>query len=108
VPHTTLEKLINSDSINIALGRQYFNHNDKLYLKILKNFVTRFEILVLDELEEKEIQNTLHLLKGLCATLGMSSLSIIIQKLEKELSAKYLYDFSQEMINTIKEIKNIS
>jgi HPt (histidine-containing phosphotransfer) domain-containing protein len=100
-------ELLNSTSINTNLGLKHFNNNSTLYIKILNRFVERNDTLNLSSLEGEELNNTLHTLKGLTSTLGMTPLTNIIKQLEKESDKILINDFKQEISEIINNIKNI-
>ncbi len=60
--------------INSDIGLKFLNSNQKLYLKILKSFLERYEHLDIISLESAELNDVLHAIKGLSATLGMEQL----------------------------------
>lgn len=98
-------KLPNSPHINVEIGLKYLNHNEQLYLKILNNFVTRYEAFNLDTQTEEELKSTLHTLKGLSATLGMESLSALAEALENRQSKEKLEMFNKLLNQIIKDLK---
>ena len=100
-------ELLNSSSINTNLGLEYFNNNSNLYIKILNRFIERNETLNLNHLNHEELKNTLHTLKGLTSTLGMVPLTTIIKQIEKESDTILINDFTQEINDIIKSIKEI-
>lgn len=99
--------LLNSPSIHTNTGLKHFNNNSSLYIKILTRFVERNETLNLNHLNEEELKNTLHTLKGLTSTLGMMPLTHTIQKIEKESDKILINNFTQELSEIISNIKNI-
>ncbi len=100
-------KLLNSSSIDTEVGLKHFNNNSSLYIKILTRFVERNETLNLNLLNEEELKNTLHTLKGLTSTLGMIPITHTIQEIEKESDKILINAFTQEMSEIIRNIKNI-
>jgi len=60
--------------INSDIGLKFLNSNQKLYLKILNSFLVRYEHLDIISLEDTELKDALHAIKGLSATLGMEQL----------------------------------
>jgi HPt (histidine-containing phosphotransfer) domain-containing protein len=62
-------KYINSD-----IGLKFLNFNQKLYIKILNSFLERYEHLDILALESEELNDVIHTIKGLSATLGMEQL----------------------------------
>jgi len=98
-------KLPNTASIDISLGLKHCNQNRALYFKILNSFVRRYQHINLYQLEDR--QRTLHSLKGLSATLGMSALNKIIMQLENSFEVIYINHFEQELNKVVKNIINI-
>ena len=97
--------LPNSKHININLGLKYLNGNNKLYLKILKSFLTRYKNFDINVLKEDELKNEMHTLKGLSSTLGMESLSHLAEEIHKETTAECLIDFSITLSQIIADLK---
>jgi len=99
--------LLNSPSINTNLGLKHFNNNASLYIKILIRFVERNKTLNLNNLNEEELKNRLHTLKGLTSTLGMIPLTNSIKEIEKRSNKILINNFAQEINQIISAIKNI-
>ena len=97
--------LPNSDHINIDLGLKYLNGNKKLYLKILKSFLTRYKNFDINALKEDALQNEMHTLKGLSSTLGMESLSHLAEEIHKEATKERLVLFSTILTQIIADLK---
>lgn len=100
--------LQNSPYINTTLGLKHLNDNDTLYVKILKSFAKRYKELQPHTLKEEELSRTLHTVKGLTATLGMESLTAIIEQLENNTTLPLLSDFSQQLEIVVIEIENLT
>ena len=100
--NTTEVKLPNTPYIDTALGLKYCNNNRTLYFKILNNFVKRYQNLNLLEVEDRK--RTIHSLKGITATLGMTSLYKQLIELEKSFNLTLANHFQQELFNTVNEI----
>ncbi len=60
--------------INSDIGLKFLNSNQKLYLKILNSFLDRYEHIDIISLENIELKDAIHAIKGLSATLGMEQL----------------------------------
>jgi len=97
--------LPNFKHIDIGVGLKYLNNNKDLYLKILKNFLNRYRDLDLKLLEERELKDTIHSIKGLSSTLGMISLSKIATTIHEHKNFKLLPKFSKTLSLTIEELK---
>jgi len=92
-----LVELPNTLSINVTLGLKHCNKNKALYYKVLNNFVKRYQDIDLNSLKEEELIRTIHSLKGLSATLGMTQLSEILSELESTNSKTIINKFENEL-----------
>jgi HPt (histidine-containing phosphotransfer) domain-containing protein len=101
------KKLLNSNNINSTLGLKYLNHNEKLYLKILNNFVTRYKGLNVVLLDPIELKTTMHTFKGISASLGMEALTLLAQELHESPNERAMVEFSYLLKETIEEIEEI-
>jgi len=101
----TMIKLPNSKSIDIVLGLKHCNQNRALYFKILNSFVKRYQHLNLEEVEDKA--RTLHSLKGLTATLGMTGLNQTLRELEETFNPILINSFKHELSQIVDDIVNI-
>jgi len=91
--------------IDIGVGLKYLNNNRELYLKILKNFLNRYRDLDLTLLEERELKDTIHSIKGLSSTLGMMNLSKIATTIHENKNFELLPNFSKNLSLVIDELK---
>jgi|GEM_PF-3299829 len=91
--------------IDINIGLKYLNNNRELYLKILKNFLNRYRDLKLEFLEDKELKDTIHSIKGLSSTLGMSNLSRVATIIHETNNMKMLPEFNSTLSIIIDELK---
>ena len=98
-------KLPNTPHINISLGLKHCNQNRPLYFKVLNSFVRRYQNINLNEVEDRK--RTLHSLKGISATLGMTSLTNSVTKLEESFEITYVNNFTQELDLVVENIINI-
>ncbi|NOZ90497.1 MAG: hypothetical protein GXO60_04330 [Epsilonproteobacteria bacterium] len=98
-------KLFKSKYIDITMGLKYLNHNEKLYLQILKNFVTRYQDLDVESLDDDRLKDTLHTIKGLSATLGMSELSELAESIYETRNRDRLSEFSMILQLIMDELK---
>lgn len=101
------EKLLNSNNINTTLGLKYLNHNETLYLKILNNFLRRYETLNVVLLDPIELRSTMHTFKGISASLGMEGLTLLAHELHECPSERAMVEFSYLLKDTIQELKEI-
>jgi len=77
------KELLDFKYINTQLGLEYLNGNKELYCKILKNFLNRYKDLKIEILDNDKLNNTIHTIKGLSATLGMTELSQIAEAINR-------------------------
>ena len=98
-------RLPNTPYIDTALGLKHCNNNRSLYFKVLNNFVKRYQHINLNEVEDRK--RTIHSLKGITATLGMTSLSEQLIELEISFDPIALNHFQQDLLKVIKEIIKI-
>jgi PleD family two-component response regulator len=91
--------------IDTTLGLKYLNDNKKLYLKILNNFLERYENLKIDNLSDEEFKNTIHTIKGLSSTLGMIYLSSIAKIIHKSSNRERVVEFSTNLALVIDELQ---
>ena len=100
--YETAKELPNTPYIDTALGLKHCNNNRNLYIKILNNFVKRYQHINLHEVEDKK--RTIHSLKGITATLGMTSLTESLVELENRCNPISINYFQQELLKVINEI----
>ncbi len=97
--------LPNFKFIDTMEGLKYLNNNHELYIKILNNFLLRYKNLDFLTLSEREAKDIVHAVKGLSATLGMSSLSKISELLHNR-GDEYREKFQIELNCIIEELDN--
>jgi len=106
MPNTSIH-LPEFQCIDTRIGLKYLNENKILYLKVLNNFLERYENYSIESLNEIELQNTIHTIKGLSATLGMTQLSELSIRLHnKEVSFEMQGLLSQTLESVVNELKN--
>ncbi len=91
-------------NIDTDIGLKYLNHNKKLYLKILNNFLNRYRDLKIDRLKDSEQKDTIHSIKGLSSTLGMINLSKITTAIHNSKNIESFKEFSKELSIVINEL----
>lgn len=101
------ELLLNSNNINTTLGLKYLNQNEKLYLKILNNFLGRYKNLNVIRLDSIELKSTMHTFKGISASLGMEALTLLAHELHESPSERAMVEFSYLLKDTLQELENI-
>ena len=66
----------------MKVGLQYLNNNEKLYNKILKNFLETYKNINLNSLDKKQNEIEIHTLKGLSKNIGAENLFQVIDRIE--------------------------
>ncbi|CAA6809452.1 MAG: SENSORY TRANSDUCTION HISTIDINE KINASE [uncultured Sulfurovum sp.] len=99
--------LPNSKYINTNLGLKYLNGNKKLYNKVLKSFLIRYQFLELDKLNNEKFTSTIHTIKGLSLTLGMEKLSLLSTQLHQKKNEQSLKEFSEVLSIIISDLTKI-
>ncbi len=97
------------EHINSDIGLKYLNGNISLYLNILNNFFKRYKDLELINLRKEELYNTIHSIKGLSSTLGMTHLEQITTQIQKEKnpSIRLIDECSKILQTNIQELNKI-
>ena len=94
-------------NIDIMVGLSYLSGNKKLYLKILTNFYTDYNLLKLEELDDIEFKRMTHSIKGLSATIGAINLHKITKKLDETQDKKFLKEFYEVFNLLMDELKKV-
>jgi signal transduction histidine kinase/DNA-binding response OmpR family regulator len=90
-------------TINRERGLQTLAGNRKLYIKILKDFVSDYDNFSLYSFEERDVSRRLHSLKGLSASIGAETLHLITEELEG--GSENYREFHRELQSVVNEIK---
>jgi HPt (histidine-containing phosphotransfer) domain-containing protein len=93
--------------IDTSIGLKYLNGNKILYLKILNNFLLRYKDTKQLSMDEISLKNTIHTIKGLSATLGMTNLTKSATKIEKFHQKESLLDFFIQLQEVIHELETL-
>jgi len=93
--------------IDIDIGLKYLNENIKLYLKVLENFLVRYEHLTLESLDDEALHENVHSIKGLSSTLGMIPLAKAAERLHTNKDRSYLAPFVKAFDATIYELNQM-
>jgi len=95
------------EHINSDIGLKYLNGNIQLYLKILNNFLNKYKNIELSSLNMEELHQTIHSIKGLSSTLGMTLLEKVTTQLheEKYPSREEIHQCTQILNVTLEELK---
>lgn len=73
---------------------------------MLNSFLTRYENLDLETLNEEEFKNTVHTIKGLAATLGMEQLSHTAKLLNELRTEELVSEFSGILLHIMNDLKS--
>jgi HPt (histidine-containing phosphotransfer) domain-containing protein len=99
------KELLDFKYIDTKLGLQYLNGNEELYFKILKNFVNRYKDLKIELLDDDKLNSTIHTIKGLSATLGMTELTQIATTINETNKQNKLPEFSKNLKFILEELQ---
>ena len=91
--------------IDTKIGLKYLNGNETLYLKILNNFLLRYQDTKQHSTEKSSLKNTIHTIKGLSATLGMTDLTKSATKIENFHTEESLLNFFTKLQEVINELE---
>ena len=100
--HETHITLPNTPYIDTNLGLKHCNNNYSLYFKVLNSFVKRYKDINLNEVKDRK--RTIHSLKGITATLGMTSLSKQLIELEISFNSTLANRFQHDLLEVVNEI----
>ncbi len=92
------------DAIDTIKGLEYLAGNEKLYLKLLRNFKKDYENLEINTLDEESFKRTIHTIKGLSANIGAMGLHERAKKLEETKDEAHIDAFTQELRSVIEEL----
>jgi len=93
------------DTIDTNIGLSHMGGNEKLYLKILNDFVSNYENLNLEILNDEEFTRTIHTLKGLSANIGANTVNQIALEIEHTKDKTLLPKLYEELNKVISELK---
>jgi len=93
------------DTIDTQIGLSHMLDNEKLYLKILNDFVIKYENITLENLKDEEFTRAIHTLKGLSATIGANKINQIAKDIETTKDKTLLPKLYEELNKVITELK---
>jgi signal transduction histidine kinase/CheY-like chemotaxis protein len=93
------------DSIDITIGLTHLLGNQKLYLKVLRNFKNDHKGVDLKSLDSDSFERTIHTLKGLSANIGAMRLYEITLRFEEGKEAIDLNLMAHELKKIIAELE---
>jgi len=107
------ELIVNSEKIDIPkfdridtkVGLSHLAGNEKLYIKILNEFIKDYQDITLEKLDNEKFDRTIHTLKGLSANIGASTISQIALKIEDTKDKTLLPNLYDELNIVISELK---
>ncbi len=94
-------------SIDTKMGLSHMGNNKKLYLKILHDFYINNKALKLEELNNIELERSVHTIKGLSANIGALDLSKIAKEIEETLDKKLFNKFYEELNKVLNELSPV-
>ena len=97
-----MEQIPNFKYINTEIGLKFLNSNEKLYIKILKSFLDRYEHIEITSLTMEELKSVVHTIKGLSATLGMEKIHELCLS---ELTEPNILELEKSLLSVITELK---
>ena len=95
-------------SLDSALGLKYMAGNEKLYMKILKDFYSKYKNFDLGLLEEDEFKRAIHTLKGLSANIGATELNKVATVLDETHDKSYLAALGLELRKVLDELSSFA
>ena len=102
-----IEELPIFTTIDTKIGLAHMAGNKQLYLKILKDFYQRYQILEFENLDLEEFRRVIHTLKGLSANIGAKYLSKLSKEIETTLDKDNFSKFYAEFYKVLYELKSI-
>ena len=89
--------------IDVQTGLYYAGKNRELYLKVLKNFKSKYQNVFFETLNDDEYFRVIHSLRGLSATIGANGLSNIAAEIEDfyKRGGSTLYNELQKVLQEI-------
>ncbi|MFZ5580591.1 MAG: response regulator [Pseudomonadota bacterium] len=98
------KRLKNAPSLDLAAGLAHMAGNEKLYLKIVVNFLGNYRDLVID-LNAADAGRVVHTLKGLGANIGATRLHAAAERLERAWDEDAKADFQRELAQLLGELE---
>lgn len=93
--------------IDTRVGLGHMAENEKLYLKILNGFLARYKEMDFNDLDEVELYESVHTLKGLSASIGATALNEVVEKLNNTHDKTLLVRVQNELRLVIEELTNV-
>ncbi|NOQ30514.1 MAG: response regulator [Helicobacteraceae bacterium] len=94
------------DTIDKKLGLSHMGGSNKLYSKILNNFVEDYKDFNIDNVTEDEFKRATHTLKGLSANIGAMALNILVSKIDETGDKSILSKLYESLNIVIKDIED--
>ncbi|EDM27772.1 SENSORY TRANSDUCTION HISTIDINE KINASE [Lentisphaera araneosa HTCC2155] len=111
--HKNFIEKFNFKKINVEEGIHYTNDSEKLYDKLLHEFVNEYSDLLttLNELYQKrnfgDLSRLIHTLKGISAVIGAKDLAFSCQVLEEHIKADKLEEFPKALSQFTKQFTDV-
>lgn len=93
--------------IDLEVALKYLGGNKKLFLQVIQGFHSKYNDLMLLELDEANLYKSLHSIKGLCANIGDLKLYDMIAEFEKNPNDKLLKTISDRLTSVLEELYKI-
>jgi len=93
------------NSIDTHIGLSHMNNNNKLYIRVLKDFLKDYKNFNIDNIPNEEFKRATHTIKGLSANIGAVSLHTISIQLDKTQNKTLLPKLYEELSIVIEELK---
>jgi len=93
------------DNIDTQVGLSHMANNEKLYIKILNDFITDYENINFETLNDEKFARTIHTLKGLSANIGANNINKIALEIETTKDKALLPRLYEELNKVISELK---
>ena len=111
--HKNFIEKFNFKKINVEEGIHYTNDSEKLYDKLLHEFVSEYSDLLttLNELYQQRnfggLSRLIHTLKGISAVIGAKDLAFSCQVLEEHIKADKLEEFPKALSQFTKQFTDV-
>ena len=104
--NTASENLIpDFETIDKTLGLLHMGGSEKLYMKVLNNFVEDYKDFNINNVEVDEFKRATHTLKGLSANIGAVALNVLVSEIDETGDKSLLLKLYESLNITIKDIQ---
>ena len=92
-------------SVDAEVGLRHMAGNQKLYLKILREFLNDYKEVKLQNFNDEEFKRVTHTLRGLSANIGATALHERLKELDETQDKSLLESLSEELAKVIDELQ---